>query len=349
MKGRALLLAMLAALPASGAAQDENVVVDQRAPEEIIIFGDPFARWDGTRWFVHTQVGLPLPYPMFAEFNKEFEPTDFDIRMITACEKTWRRTKKRYEVDCKIEDISLRAATYKSHEPNAQAILEEFDEKLSKAKFQLVVADDGRVLRVDLSGLPTDNARQNAINEQARMLLNRAMAGFHMRLPPQSQIRLGQWVEYDSSLFSIPIVNDNQQERRMQEGRAPIIQNTMAGSHIIHQLDKYKGHLIVQSVGKGTIHVSNSDEERQSYFTTKLNGVAIYDDKTGIMTERVWSVQGVASAGSYLGEGRSEPRYFHVGKLRQLEDDDTPAVGETMRVANPGQTVSPYPLWEELE
>ena len=49
----------------AAAVAQENVTprgpVDPSSPvEEIVVVGDPFARWDGTRWYVATELVTPL-------------------------------------------------------------------------------------------------------------------------------------------------------------------------------------------------------------------------------------------------------------------------------------------------
>ncbi|MCB9681922.1 MAG: hypothetical protein H6733_10660 [Alphaproteobacteria bacterium] len=335
------------------AKPDDKGVSNADKPEEVIVYGDPFARWDGTRWFVQTQIGMPLPYTFYAELNHEFDAIALDLRMVMGCEKTWRQGKKRYEVDCHIEDIALQGAGYHTVEAYGDEILTALQAKLAGADLQLIVADDGRIVDVGLEGLETGRDRERAIKEQARMILVRAISGFHMKLPPHNQIRKGQWVEYDSTLFELPVTTNGGLDRpgsTASSSRTNTVFNTMSGSYIIHQLDRYKGHLVVQSLGEGTILVGDSDTSDESYFKLKLDGVAIYDEGSGIMSERVWTLRGRTSAGSALGDGRADPIYFHNGRFRLLTGDEKPDVGATGLVSRPGVTATgSLPAWRPFE
>lgn len=355
-----LLLASLLVAPAQSA---EGQSAGEIA-EEVLVYGDPFARWDGTRWHVRTQLGFPVPYVLYAVNNKEFEPVAIDLDFTMACEKTWRRSKKRHEVDCRIEALGIRGAKWRVREPAAQEILDSVDTMLTGATIQLIVADDGRLMNIDLEGVPAANEREQAVREQARMLLVRAMTGFHMKLPPRSQIRAGQWVEYESTLFEIPMtppaiglsIAGGESANQMDSRRTQVAVNSIGGSFIIHQLDKYRGHLIVQSVGEGTVLVSQDngstsgfgDNSAESYFKINLNGVAIYDDETGVMSERVWSMRGRTSAGSALGDGRADSLYFHNGRIRLLKEEEQVDVGFTGLILRPGE-LGTGPKWEALE
>ena len=343
----ACLLASLCPFALAIGGDADTIATDPGEPTTITVIGDHFARWDGTRWFLQTQIGMPIPYLLYAEKNYEFEPIAMQIRTTIACEKTWRRSPKRFEVSCEIQDIGLQAAGWRPKDEHAPEILDELDARLTHAKLQLLVADDGRLTNIDLEGVANDSIRQRAIHEQARMLLVRAMAGFHMRLPPDGSIRKGQWVEYNSTLFEIPAV---QGANGQQDGRAPVIVNSMGGSYIIHQLDRYQGHNVVQSLGEGTIEIGEetATEDMRSNFKVRFDGVSIYDE-AGIMTERVWAMHGYTTAGSWLAQGRADPLFFHTGRLAKVELDAKVDVGPTRVVARPGVVSTTLPAWIPID
>lgn len=332
-------------------AEDGDAVADREPAEEIVVYDDPFARWDGTRWLVRTQMGLPAPYVLYAQLNHEIEVVAIDLAFVMACEKTWRRGKARYEVDCALEDVALQAATWRpTEQEHAPAILDEIDARLTGTKLQLRVADDGRVVGIDLFGMPEDNDREKAMMEQCRQLLRRAIAGFHMRLPPRSEIRRGQWVEYDSPLFEVPYIafDRNRGAKTDASQRTRVAFNTLGGSALIHQLDLYKGVHVVQTKGKGTVVLSSAAEDEDSYLKLKFDGVAVYDRDTGIMSERVWSIAGKTTASGFFGD-RSPSTYFQVGQFVLLDADTKPDVGRTGMVERPGAPAGRYPAWVALD
>lgn len=325
---------------------EEIVVLENK--EELFVYGDAFKRWDGTRWYVNTQVGFPMPYPLYAENNAMTEAVAVELKLVLACEKTWRRGDKAYEVDCHVEDVALLAASWLPFDGKATPVLLEFDDALTGQKLALVVADDGRLKAINLVGLDTSNERLKAQREQARQLLVRAMAGFHMKLPPKNQIREGQWVEYQSPLFSIPWVEQQTAQQTLDTQRAPRIYNSIGGSYILHQLDRWLGKLFVQSVGEGTTLVGQSDDT-ESTFKMDVQGVALYDERSGFMTERVWSIQGRSTASSWLSDGRMDATYFHSGRMRMLGETEKVAIGATQLVSPPGRPQAGLPAWKALE
>ena len=383
---------------ATAAAQDGEVF------EEVTVYGDLFARWDNTRWFITTEVALPYALTLHREENLGFRTKMFQIRSVLACSKEWRLNRRHYEVDCEIEDIGLRATSWdrwrgfqyqrkqsaykgmdleahlEEHEveiPPAlgretveyadlkalrnpmpyyapklrdlgvidvvcevtldinpagkvtqayvtgcpgpfqeqtkerlenwkfrapeekqrtsltipfavkvQKILTEADEKLTGAKLQIQVSDDGQVQNVDLEGLEARDQRAARINETLRILLSRMMAGFDMKLRKWNNLSEGQWVEYNAELMAMP---------------TPDFVASRGASLLIHQLNKYRGELVVQSVGRGTI--SYGDGSSENFFSTRFNGVSIYDPEEGYMTERIWSLFGTPTASSAIADG----------------------------------------------
>jgi hypothetical protein len=326
-----LLAATLLAAPHAALSEEEAVAAAAEPdPSEIVnVYGDRFARWDGTRWYAHLQLGWPLPFVMHARLNDEVQINALDVEATITCEKTVKRGARGSEVHCVIDDISFEGVTFLDKVDKAEPVLAEFDERLTGALLQLQVSDIGRVNNIDLEGLPESNRRENMIKEEARQILSRVMAGFHMKLPARATLREGQWLEYDSLLFALPA-----------------IETTRGGSTVIHQLNPYRGHLVVQSVGKGTIVVGGDDNENS--YMVSLDGVAIYDKETGIMSERVWAMRGKATASSYLADGWEGGRYFNVGRLQLLAPDAVVDLGPTRRVSPPGKRVAGLDLWVPL-
>jgi hypothetical protein len=412
-------------------AQDDDVF------EEVTVYGDLFARWDNTRWFITTEVALPYALTLHREENLGFRTKMFQIRSVLACSKEWRLNRRHYEVDCEIEDIGLRATSwdrwrsfqfqnkkkaykgidkqesleeleveipagmgrdtvdyqdldpmrnpmpyygpklrdlgvmdvecdvtldvnangkvagayvtacpgpfqeataerleawrFKSLEQNVRTtltipfavkvakILAEADERLTGTKLQIQVSDDGQVQNVDIEGLEAHDQRTRRINETLRILLARMMAGFDMKLRKWNNLSEGQWVEYNPELMAMP---------------TPDFVASRGSSILIHQLNKYRGERVVQSVGRGTI--SYGDGSNENFFSTRFNGVSIYDPEEGYMTERVWSLFGTPTASSAIADAGAGAPYWHAGRIRILGDGEVADVGPTEEVAMPG-------------
>ena len=160
---------------------------------------------------------------------------------------------------------------------------------------------DGRVANIHLEGDEVRNTRERGIHETCRQLLLRMVAGFDMKLRKRNFLKTGQWVEYRSPLFDMP-----------GSSRA-----NMGSALIVHQLDPYKGHLIVQSVGKGMVtqDVAMEMDESSMSYAMNMEGVSVYSLEGGFMTDRVWFVVGTPT-----GNFWASSKYFSAGRLEMLSE-----------------------------
>lgn len=308
---------LLALLPARIASAEE-----EDAAEEIVVWGDLFARWDDTRWFISTELALPYILTLRRDENVEFQTDQIVLRTVLACSKEWKLSKRRYEVACKLEDFAMRAAiaedvvTEKDVE-RAQKVLDEVDGKLTDAQLTLQVADDGRVTNIGLDGVPKeDSQRQSGIHETLRDILTKVIVGFNLKMQKYNQLHEGKWVEYNSSVMNLD-------------------PSGTGSNMLVHYLNRYRGHVLVQSIGKG---VSNTGRYN---WETNFIGVSTFDDQEGFMTERVWALNGSVTAAAIFDKGY----YFHAGKITMLGSNDRPDLGQSV-VTNGRQQSLPFlPVW----
>jgi len=356
---------------------------DAAAEEEIIVYGDDFARWDHTRWFVEAELMLPFGTPFAAERNESFISYAFQLRAIVGCEKDARLSGSKWEVGCKIEDLGIRATTHnrsRSERDRAmvQRVLDEIDAKLTGVAVQMQVDKKGGVTNFDLEGIQSDNLRERQIQESLRQVLSRVMAGFHLRIPDHAQ-RSGQWVEMNSELMDMPSLSASR-----------------GSTTLVHVVSPYKENQLVQTVGEGSVAVKipvfaereglgdvgsfdsgpntsgggeglspstvaanaapddgeillrngGSESDLEITYTMSATGVALFEKSTGIMTERVWACHGVPTASSGVISGSP---FRNVGRITMLGDDDKPDVGPTVQVAYPGQVREGLEPWIDLE
>jgi len=178
------------------------------AIEEIMVYSDPFARWDGTRWLVETEVFVPFPITISRVRNAAFRSYALQMRAVISCEKDARLGRKRYEVMCTIDDIGLQATTVNRWRTRAdiqrvQQVLDNVDEMLTGSRVQLQVDDAGTLRNIDLEGLSQRNERERESAESLRQLVSRLMAGFHLHIPNPGQ-RRAPWTERNSLLLAMP-------------------------------------------------------------------------------------------------------------------------------------------------
>lgn len=328
-----LLAALVGLFGPVAFAQEED-----EADDVIVVYDDLFARWDGTRWLVKTEVVLPFALRMMAENNAEFDTNAYQVRTVIACDKDWKLSNKRWEVTCKIEDFAMRAAVQtrqsegKIADPSrVDDVLSQIDDKLTGAGLQLQVRDDGRVVNFDLEGVSKARDRDLTMAGTLSQVMRRVIVGFDMRLRKWDMLSEGEWVEYSSQLMTLPTLDNTASQ---------------GNSAVIHRLRKIDGHLTVESRGRGLLAIPFGDQP--ATYDARLASVSVYSYDDGFMTERVWAMYAKSTAQSYLAEtGTSQ--YWHAGRIRQLDPADKPDLGPTGRIAFPNKAETGVDAWVSIE
>jgi len=311
------------------------VAMAQVDDDEIVVYGDRFKRWDKTRWSILTEVMLTEPLLLAMANDFEMRASAYQLRVVLTCEKDWKISRGKWEVLCEIEDLGLQVAGWKDDakrlEINAK-VLGQIHGRMKGAALQLQVTKDGRVSNVQMEGegAKSNNSKERGIVETCRQLLLRMVAGFDMKLRKTNFLKTGQWVEYRSPLFDMPGTT----------------RSNMSSALVVHQLDPYKGHIVVQSVGKGSVVPDTGTEiaDMSRSYAMNMEGVSIYQEAGGFMTDRVWYV-----TGSPTGNFWSSSRYFSAGRLEMLGPDQKIDVGPTRQVRLPKQKTEDVPDWVSIE
>ena len=336
------LLLLGVGMGATAHAQDDE-------DDEIVVYGDRFKRWDKTRWSILTEVMLTAPIKLRRTENDSMRITAYQLRMVMACEKDWKISRGKWEVLCEIEDVGFQAVGWRDDATRTEinaAVIAEVHQRLAGAALQLQVTKNGRVSNVQIEGKEARNRREMGIQETARQLVLRMMAGFDMKLRKHNFLKTGQWVEYRTPLFDMP----NLVER---ENGGMSSRSNMGSALVVHQLDPYKGHLVVQSVGKGTVVMAGNDgmDDMSQSYSMNMEGVSIYQKEGGFMTDRVWYVTG-APTGNFWASSK----YFSAGRLEMLGEKQQIDVGPTQQVNLPKhlrakdyKPVEGLPTWVTIE
>lgn len=308
----------------------EALASEQDASEEIIVWGDRFARWE-RRWYVETEVQMPSNLRLFAWSDHQLDVGAYQLRAVLDCDKDIQLGRKSWEVSCEIQDLGL--VVYPAREgPQDRVVAQQIDDTLTGARLQLQVSRAGGVPNVDLED--SGNAlhrRHRQRQEQIRQLIGRAILPFHLELP-EDLTNHSRWYEHNSQLMTLP---------------TPLLSGTqlasMGSSTLVHYLDEHQGHYVVQTIGEGIVFPTGGSLELSSAtdgsnmmdpistpsskYMLQMHGVALFDPESGIMRERVWAItsNAIASSTTALDPGL----YRHSGRLALLNEADRPDVGDT--------------------
>lgn len=310
-----LALSLLFSSPAVAAESDVD--------GEVIVYGDPFRRWDGTRWAITTEMVLPSPMTLAKNENVAFRTMAMQLRGVLLCELDGSLGKRKMEINCTIESVGLQAAAIEKKHLRVGEVLDEIDDKLSGARLQMQVSADGRVTNVDLEGVAeARNARERAIQETLRMVVYRLVVGYDLKLRKGGLVfQERQWTEYHSPLMTMPSST-----------------RSTGTSLVVHQMHDYRGYWTVQTKGSGLL------KEGDLSLQAKLDGVTIFDKELGFLTERVWTLR-ARSTGAML----FNRTYWHSGRVQMLGRTQAWDVGPTRQVAPPNETQEGLANWVFFE
>lgn len=263
--------------------------------------------WDWTasrRYLLETQVHLPLFMWFVTPYNHQARVTAFDLRMISTCAPGEPLGRKRYEVVCTLDDVALSAAGMEQEEGLLQPILDELDEILTGAAVQLQVRPDGRLANIDLEDVDRRNQRVGRMNENLRLVVSRAFAGFDLPLPVGAE---NAWPQYDVWLM-----------------RAPSADGSTGASEIVHAVRERSGGLMwLESGGRGTIFPG----EGENKYDASFSGTAVFDTVGHRLVERTWMVAGTPTASSSIALGTEGYPYLQQGRIQLLSEGQSWDVG----------------------
>lgn len=306
--------------------------VAANAASEEPTFAWRWAEGEVHRYYFENEVMLPSPIWLYADRNRDARVVAWQVQMVAGC-RLVDRSKRTFEIACKVEDFAMRAAAVpgdqaaEGRDPLVGPIVDEIDHKLSAASLQIELRSDGRIKMFDIEGLARDNERVGTMNENLRAMLSRAVAGLDLQLPADAVVPDEPWPQFQSML-----------------PRAATQTGTFGSVPMINMINVSDGpQIVVQTVGKGVVTPDSANS-----FETRVQAVAVFDTAAGVLTERVWTVNGIPTAGSAVAETGGGLGYFQKGRLIRLAADDRPDVGESVEIAPPGQTPTTLHLWQPV-
>jgi hypothetical protein len=237
----------------------------------VVVYGDAFARWDHTRWQVEVDYRPPRSMVLQTRRNREAQTDAVTLSATILCEQQAELDVRHVEALCAIEAAHLQIA---AHTGPADAIRTEYEQLLVGASLQLQVDDAGRVLNVDLEGIPTDTRRSRTIAEILRQLLSHAMAGFDLALEHPNTLPTGTWLETSSRLI-------------------PISLDSIHASEVIHVARAEGDEVVVHSTGRGTAQPRKNMATVRGATAVRatLVGESRFDASRGFQTSRTFAVK----------------------------------------------------------
>ncbi len=272
------------------------------------------------------ELGVDVQLPRFlwfvADFNEQARATAFQVHAVMDCLPE-RISRKRLEVACTIDDISLAAAPMPSEVGELEPVLTEMDRKLTGATLVLEVREDGRITNLALRQAQVRDQRNRRIrqmDENLRLILARLVAGLDLEQPRKGLQDGATWAQRQTLLT-----------------QAPSTLGTLGATELIHQVQRVEdGRIEVVSAGEAVIAPANAFTDAPAdLFDTELAARAWLTPE-GRLRSRTWGVVGRPTPSSALADGTAGLPYTQRGVLRALEPGETPELAPTREIA-PGQ------------
>ncbi|MCA9489752.1 MAG: hypothetical protein KC621_07500 [Myxococcales bacterium] len=283
------------------------------APTESVVL-----QWDWSqshRWFIESEVQLPLYMWLQTPFNHQARATAFQIRLVTQCAPGTSSNGKTWEVACTLEDVALSASPMTQDEGKMQEIVTELDDLMTGAVVQLQVRPDGRLNNLDLEGVYRRNQRGGEVVETLRLILSRGFAAIDMETSKRGE---KQWIEKTPWLMNAPV----------STGNAGLAQ-------VVHTVNNVDGRLVsVHSEGQGVI---TPGQEREgpgttNRYDTRFVGDTTWDTRGQAILNRNWTVVALPTASSAIASAGAGYPYLQVGRLSSLSEGQGWDVGESKEI-----------------
>ncbi len=292
--------------------------------------------WDDgvkRQYLIRSQVLLPQFMQFNKELNRDARVTEFLVSLVTTCEATTALGKTKYELRCDVDDFSITGSPAPSDAGKLLKIFNEMDQKLVDGGWvQIVFAKDGRIIDYDLEGVDKRNSRNRHIQENMRLVLGRLFAAMDLQLPPGGKEIAQPWEQKSSPLAM----------------HFPSEYGTFGSAQVTHQITKREAGVVIATSGRGalgpaefiSVRTGGADRIKNQY-DLEYQGITVFDDVTGTMTEHEYMVDGMPTPSSMAAEGGEGVSYVQMTRLELLaEGGPVPKLGDNEEVPPTRTTAS---------
>ena len=276
-------------------------------------------QWPDAGWRHHlvARVLVPEPRLLMGEFNNQTRVNEVQMDAIVHCVPMFRG-KASTEVSCTFEDLSLQVNPLLQDENTPwPAVVEELDQRWTKATVKMTLGNDGRLKRFDVEGVDQGDPRLRENFQTMRLFFNRLFAAFDLGLPPKGDDHgKGLWTQSGTAVTELMSLTGSFGQMR-----------------VMHQITGTTGAAVaITSSGKGII-TSDPSANAVNYYETVFKAASTFDTARGVMVERQYLSRGEVTASSYLAQGSPSLVYLQMARLTLLEDGvATPALPPSGRL-----------------
>lgn len=263
------------------------------------------------RYHLTARVELPDLLWIQGEQNLEARVSEVRVQVDTTCRPESERG--RTVLACALDEVTLAGTGISAPAGSVEAILTEWDERLTGAIFEVRLSEDGRIRGMALGPVPMqgDNQRTSRIRQTMAQVLERAFALLDLELPRKGEDRGKDWKQGQSTVLAF--VSEV---------------GTMGAIDLRHRVthDEGGGIVAITSEGRGTLGSAEmiavgGQERPANLYEMTLSGTARFDTGRGILVERTYVASGTPTSSSVSSETHAGGAYVQTARLTLLGDD----------------------------
>ena len=222
------------------------------------------------RYYLESHGIVPNILPLYAPRNHITRFSRYEIAVVAVCTASNKKLGRQQDVRCDIEDVGLRITPMQQDQHQAEPTLTQLEALREGLWAQMTFKDNGTLVSFDIEGLPDVTERDRRVQQDLRLLFQRAFVGFQIVLPTDTEWS-GSWVE-KSALFTQPI------------GRRDAV------SRLEHTpvVNAEKGVVQITTAGIVTMRATGGGANMHPSLKGGAGGVTIWDTQTGSMVGRQW-------------------------------------------------------------
>jgi len=260
--------------------------------------------WPAGPAYFHVEMGLytPLGYRYYAAENADAIVGQVQVKADVACQA--KPEGKGHHVTCTFSWLEITGAAQRDYEQaELGGIFAEWSRDIGGTTITFSQTADGRMRAFDMTGLPArETARIGSMQEQQRILLQRALCLFDLQLPTDGADWVRGWT-----------VKQTGQVLQLQT-----VTGTSGAAEVKHKRgDDQFGLVSIVSEGRATLSAGSAvDSEGARLVDVQLQGLTQFDPADGFLVWRDVTLDGRYTSGSHLTG--SDVSFFQAGAIQRI-------------------------------
>lgn len=262
------------------------------------------------RYYLESHGIVPDVLPLHAPLNHITRFSRYEVATVVLCAPAAKKVGRIQSVECAVEDLAIRVSPLQRDRHQLMPTMTQLEALREGLWVQLAFRDDGTLIAFDVEGLPDRTERDRRVQQDLRVLLQRAFAGLQLGLP-SGWDRVEPWTE-KNALTTQPI------------GR----RDAMSRVRHTPTVDPERGVVRVASEGVVTMRTGGGGANTHPSLKGEAGGLTVWDLEGHAMVGRQWWTH-LAGAGVVYTNAEGERRHApqaasQAGLVLLVAEGDTP-------------------------